>query len=332
MVTRKDVAQQARVSPAVVSRAMTNTGYVSKDKREAVLKAAEELNYRPNSVARSLQRGQSRQILFYWGRLSNAYFLELHRGMMDYAESRDYLVCISGTSPMERLSDIMMDGLILPSELYARPEYIRYFRKYRMPCVIIGYGDYIPKNVHSVTVDTNRAMGTIISYLRGKGHSRIAFANGDDPRHNSARYKGFSDAMQAVYGTELENYVLSSSGKLDVNHGALCKYGVMAADMFNQRKLDATAVVCFNDDVALGFCHRIGRLGYRVPRDLSIVSFDGLVTGEYMNPALTSMGLNPFEHGRKCAEMMINLINGDSVPCRITIDPLLIERESVRVL
>jgi DNA-binding LacI/PurR family transcriptional regulator len=256
MATRNDVAQQARVSTAVVSRVMTNTGYVSKDKRAAVLKAAKELNYRPNSVARSLQRGQTRQILFYWGRLSNAYFLELHRGMMDYAENRDYLVCISGTSPMERLDDIMMDGLILPSEVYARPKYIQYLRKYRMPCVIIGYGDYIPRNVYSVTVDTNHAMRDIINYLRGKGHSRIAFANGDDPRHNSARYKGFSDMMRAVYGEKLENYVLSSTGELDVIHDTLCRYGVMAADIFDQRKLDATAVVCFNDDVALGFCHR----------------------------------------------------------------------------
>jgi DNA-binding LacI/PurR family transcriptional regulator len=311
---------------------MTNTGYVSKDKRAAVLKAAEELNYRPNSVARSLRRGRTRQILFYWGRLSNAYFLELHRGMMDYAENRDYLVCISGTSPMERLDDIMMDGLILPGEVYARPKYVQYLRKYRMPCVIIGYGDYIPRNIYSVTVDTECAMRNIIIYLRERGHSRIAFANGDDPRSNSPRITGFSDMMQDVYGGELEYYVLSSAGKPEVIHNALCKYGVMAADMFTQRKLDATAVVCFNDDVALGFCHRITRLGYRIPGDLSIVSFDGLVTGEYTSPALTSMGLNPFEHGRKCAEMMINQINGVSTPYKVTIEPFLIERESVRIL
>jgi DNA-binding LacI/PurR family transcriptional regulator len=233
---------------------------------------------------------------------------------------------------MERLGDIMMDGLILPSEVYARPKYIQYLRKYRMPCVIIGYGDYIPKDIYSVTVDTNRAMREIIGYLRGRGHSRIAFVSGEDLRHNSARYKGFNGMMRAVYGENLEQYVLSSDGGFNAVHDALCSYGVMAADMFAQRKLDATAVVCFNDDVAVGFCHRITRLGYRIPEDLSIVSFDGLATGKYTSPALTSMGLNPFEHGRKCAEMMISLINGVPIPCKAVIEPLLIERESVRSL
>jgi DNA-binding LacI/PurR family transcriptional regulator len=332
MATRNDVAKQANVSTAVVSRVMSNTGYVSRDKRAAVLKAAEELNYRPSPVARSLQRGQTRQILFYWGTLSNAYFLELHRGMMDYAESKDYLICISGTSPMERIGDMMMDGLILPTEFYARRKYTQFLQKYRMPCVIIGYGEYIPKNVYSVTVDTRLGMRKLIEYLWERGHSRIAFANADDTRINLPRCKCFCSMMEAVYREKLEQYLLNFGGTIAPAHDGLCRYGAIAADLFVERKLDATAVVCFNDDVALGFCRRIGQLGYRIPQDLSVVSFDGLVTGEYMNPSLTSMGLNPFEHGRKCAEIIIDVINGASPPYKHAIEPFLIERDSVRTL
>ncbi|MDR2304284.1 MAG: LacI family transcriptional regulator [Treponema sp.] len=332
MATRNDVAKQANVSTAVVSRVMTNTGYVSKDKRAAVLKAAEELNYRPSPIARSLRRGQTRQILFYWGTLSNAYFLELHRGMMDYAENKDYLICISGTSPIERIGDMMVDGLILPTEFYARRKYTQFLRKYHMPYVIIGYGEYISKNIHSVTVDTCLGMRKLIEYLRERGHRRIAFANADDTRINSPRCKCFCAMMEAVYQDKLEQYLLNFGGSISPAHDGLCRYGTIAADLFVERKLNATAVVCFNDDVALGFCRRIGQLGYRIPQDLSIVSFDGLVTGEYMNPALTSMGLNPFEHGRKCAEIIISVINGASPPHKHTIEPFLIERDSVRTL
>jgi DNA-binding LacI/PurR family transcriptional regulator len=334
MATRKDVAKQANVSTAVVSRVMSNTGYVSKDKRAAVLKAAENLNYRPSPVARSLQRGQTRQIIFYRGNLSNTYFLELHRGMIEYAEKMGYLVCISGTLPIERIGDVMMDGLILPTEFYAQRQYIQYFRKYRIPYLIIGYGDYIPKNIYSVTVDTGRAMEKIIAYLREKGHSRIAFASGNDPRGISPRCKVFCTMMKAIYKGKLENYVLNSAqlGKTEIVYDVFCRHGKMAAELFAQRKLDATAVVCFNDDVALGFYRRIGQLGYRIPRDISVIGFDGLVTGEYMNPSLTSMGLDPFEHGKSCAEMMINLINGVPITHKRTIEPCLIERESVLVL
>ncbi|MDR2070507.1 MAG: LacI family DNA-binding transcriptional regulator [Treponema sp.] len=69
MANRKDVAKRANVSITVVSRVMSKRGYVSKEKREAVLRAAEELNYRPSPVARSLQNGRTRQIFFYRGNL-----------------------------------------------------------------------------------------------------------------------------------------------------------------------------------------------------------------------------------------------------------------------
>jgi DNA-binding LacI/PurR family transcriptional regulator len=334
MATRKDVAEQAHVSTAAVSRVMNNTGYVSKDKRAAVLRAAESLNYRPSPVARSLQRGQTRQIIFYRGKLSNAYFLELHRGMIEYAEKMGYLVCISGALPVERIGDMMMDGLILPSEFYAQRKYMRYFRKYRMPYLIIGYGDYIPKTIYSVTVDTGLAMEKIIGYLREKGHRRIAFVNGGDGRISSPRYGSFCAMMGALYKDRLEDYVLSSAGIPEEGsmYDIFCRHGKTAAELFVRRKLDATAVVCFNDDVALGFCHRITRLGYRIPQDISVAGFDGLATGEYMTPSLTSMSLEPFEHGKNCAKIMINLINGVPSGYKHFIEPRLIERESVRTL
>jgi DNA-binding LacI/PurR family transcriptional regulator len=106
----------------------------------------------------------------------------------------------------------------------------------------------------------------------------------------------------------------------------------MAAELFVGRKLDATAAVCFNDDMAVGFCHRISRLGRRIPEDVSVASFDGLVSGEYMSPALTSMGLNPFEHGKKCVEVILKMLGGEEPGYKHHIDFSLIERESVRIL
>jgi DNA-binding LacI/PurR family transcriptional regulator len=302
MANRKDVALKANVSITVVSRVMSNTGYVSKEKREAVLRAAEELNYRPSPVARSLQNGQTHQILFYRGYISSAYYLELHRGMMDYAEKQGYLVCISGDLHIERIDEILMDGLILPTEAYARPEYMRYLRKYHMPYVVIGYGEYIPKNVYSVTVDTGLAMREMVKHLRERGHRRIAFIDGNDVRPEGPRNAAFRSVMTEIYRARLERYVLNSlkTGQ-ETGSDAFYLIGRAAAEQFAQRKLDATAVICFNDDVAVGFYSRIVKLGYRIPEDLSITGFDGLTLGEYITPTLTSMSLKPFEHGQRCA-------------------------------
>jgi DNA-binding LacI/PurR family transcriptional regulator len=205
MANRKDVAKRANVSITVVSRVMSKRGYVSQEKREAVLRAAEELNYRPSPVARSLQNGRTRQILFYRGNPSSAYYLELHRGMMDCAEKQGYLVCISGALHIERISELLMDGLILPTEAYAKSEYLRYLRKYNMPYVVIGYGEYIPKNVYSVTVDTGLAMREMVEYLRQKGHQRIAFINRIDTNLGGPRSDAFH-SMMAKASPQNNNY------------------------------------------------------------------------------------------------------------------------------
>ncbi|MDR1469559.1 MAG: LacI family transcriptional regulator [Spirochaetaceae bacterium] len=334
MPNRKDVALKANVSITVVSRVMSGTGYVSKEKREAVLRAAEELNYRPSPVARSLQNGQTRQILFYRGNLSSAYYLELHRGMMDYAEQQGYLVCVSGGLHIERIGELLIDGLILPTEAYARPEYLKYLRKYHIPYVVIGYGEPIPKNVYSVTVDTGLAMRKLVEYVRQKGHRRIAFVNRVDTSPEGPRNNAFHSLMAEAYHDSpgrIEDYILNIpvTGH-EAGSVVFYQMGRAAAEQFAQRRLDATAVICFNDEAAVGFSGRIATLGYRIPEDLSVAGFDGIALGEYITPALTSMALHPYEQGKKCAEVILDLLQGKRCGYKHDIDVSLVERESVR--
>jgi DNA-binding LacI/PurR family transcriptional regulator len=252
--------------------------------------------------------------------------------MMDYAEKSGYLVCISGDLHIERIGGMMMDGLILPTEAYARPEYLRYLRKYRMPYVVIGYGEYIPKNVYSVTVDTGLAARELVGYLRERGHRRIAFVNGNDSRVEGPRISAFRSLMGETYQNRLDDYTLNTAALSgEVRSDDFYRIGRTAAEQFARRKLDATAVICFNDDVAVGFYRRIIQLGYRIPQDVSVTGFDGLALGEYMNPALTSMSLNPFNHGKKCAEVILNILRGEKPGYKHSIDFSLIERESVSI-
>lgn len=330
MITRKDVAKRANVSITVVSRVMNNSGYVSGAKREAVLQAAEELKYRPNPVAASLKKGRTRQILFYRGNLSNIYHLELYRGMEDLAQEEGYIVFMAGDLHIARIRGMMMDGIILAFQAFVYSEYVRYIQKYRLPYVIIGYGEPMPKDMYSVSVDTRKGMKEVLAYLRAKGHRRIAYAGEDILRTAEPRNAAFRNIMGDYYGKELNRYLLGSARASKGNKaGDYYEIGEMAAEQFAERKLDATAVACFNDDVAVSFCRRARRLGYRIPKDISITGFDGLIMGEYCEPALTSLSLNTYEHGRACTRIILDMLEGKEPPHRHRIPTRLIERESV---
>jgi DNA-binding LacI/PurR family transcriptional regulator len=249
--------------------------------------------------------------------------------MIDYAEKQGYVVCISGALHIERIGELLMDGLILPTEAYAKPEYLKYLRKYNMPYVVIGYGEYIPKNVYSVTVDTGLAMREMVEYLRQKGHQRIAFVNRVDTNPSGPRNDVFHSLMTKTYRGRVEDYVLNiPASEYDSGSVVFYQIGYTAAEQFAQRKLNATAVICFNDDVAVGFYSRIVKFGYRIPEDIAVTGFDGLALGEYLRPSLTSMSLRPYEHGKKCVEVIMDIIQGKKCAYKYGIDFSLMERES----
>ncbi|GHT77620.1 DNA-binding transcriptional regulator CytR [Spirochaetia bacterium] len=327
MITRKDVADRAKVSISVVTRVMNRSGYVSQLKQEAVLKAAKELGYHPSPVARSLKSGRTRQILFFRGGLSGLYYQELYQGIIDYAQQFGYVVFSSRTLPVEQMGNMMMDGIILPVEVCYQKEYRQLANQFKLPVVILSYGEKLPDKVYRVDVDTGKGMEEILGLLWSKGHRKIAYAgyNIEDPR--GANFLAF---MQKSIKKRLDDYVLLPPDQTILReHNAFYRIGAECADLFVQRQLDASAVACFNDDVAIGFCHRITRLGLRVPEDVSVTGFDNTIIGEYLRPALTSFSLNTYEHGGEAAHMMIDLLEGKKSPRKRSLETRLIERESI---
>jgi DNA-binding LacI/PurR family transcriptional regulator len=327
MATRKDVADRAKVSISVVTRVMNQSGYVSKPKQEAVLKAAEELRYRPSPVARSLKSGCTRQILFFRGGLSGLYYQELYQGIIDYAQQFGYVVFSSRTLPLEQMGNMMMDGIILPVEVCYQKEYKQIANHFKLPVVVLSYGEKLPGKVHRVDVDTGKGMEEILGLLWSKGHRKIAYAgyNIEDPR--GATFLSF---MQKSIKKRLEDYVLLPPDQTILReHNAFYRIGAECAGLFAERHLDATAVACFNDDIAVGFCHQIRRLGFRIPEDVSVTGFDNTIIGEYLRPALTSFSLSTYEHGGEAARMMIDLLEGRESPRKRSLESHLVERESI---
>lgn len=108
-VTRKTIAQLTGTSVSVVSRALNNSGYVEKSKKEAIIKAAKDNNYFPHPVAMSLQQQKTKQILFFCKDLYNAFNIELYYGMLREAGKHDYMVLINADISFEKIKQTMVD-------------------------------------------------------------------------------------------------------------------------------------------------------------------------------------------------------------------------------
>lgn len=105
----------------------------------------------------------------------------------------------------------------------------------------------------------------------------------------------------------------------------LFEEGMNTADLFIQSGCNATGIVCFNDEFALGFMNRMIRMGYRVPEDISIVGIDGVAKRKYTSPLLTSVALNIKEQAYKGVDTLIDIIDGKRVNSVTSISPYLLE-------
>ncbi len=328
MATRNDVAKRAGVSVAAVSRAFNNTGYLSEEKRSAIMRAAEELEYTPNPIAVSLKNQRANQLLFFVPDIYNFYYMEMYRGMLSMAAEAGFMVLVSGPCTFAQIETLMIDGVIFPGELWGNfPESGRL----KIPMVVAGYGAHLDRPIPHVNVDVAVALEKAVRYLRDAGHSRIAFASKNKIDTADTRYSRFRDLMAPSLGEDLDRCILGPSIEESLDEGTdFYLHGTMAADEYLEKRLHADAVLCFNDDTAIGLMGRLQSKGVRIPEDLSVVGIDGHSFGAHTYPALTSVSIRPREHGRECARLLIELITGQSRTVPQSIEPFLIERSSVR--
>ncbi len=351
MVTRKEIADKAQVSVSVVSRALNNSGYVAPEKKERILRIAQELGYHPSPVAMSLMEKKTRQIVFCNKDLRNTYNIEMYEGMCEAAEQQDYMIVLCGSSDFSHLKGIMADGLILPNEAIAREYLNGEGKNYFLPVVSATYGNHISfhRSIPIIECDLFEGMHKALEYLYSCGHRKIAFVSPFVLENGDARHIAWIDYMTPILGDRLSDYflginrtslgmdprVLKFPEEAENDRTAEDDYfgkGELAAEVFLERKMDATAVICFNDEMALGFCRRLRDLHIRIPEDVSVMGVDGTYARRYTDWQLTTLVTNPRRHGELCAEVLLNVINErkykyvNSIPTRIE------EGDTVRVI
>ncbi|MGH8875295.1 MAG: LacI family DNA-binding transcriptional regulator, partial [Acidimicrobiia bacterium] len=268
--TIHDVAARAGVSKSLVSLVMRASPGVSEQKRELVLRAAEDLGYRPNAVARSLVRRRSDVIGVMLSDLHNPFFTEVVDGIEQAALAADYRALFNSGNRLpagesvaiDTLLQLRVDGLILASPVLPMRQIEE--AAAAVPVVLVARASASPA-VDSVTNDERAGAGLAVDHLVELGHRRIAHIDGGRGAGARGRRGGYEAAMRR-HG--LERQVRVAAGAYTEEGGARGVAGLLRGGE------PPTALFAANDLAAVGTLHALEDRGLRVPGDVSLVGYD----------------------------------------------------------
>lgn len=332
MVTIRDVAKQAGVSIKTVSRVVNNQSEVSPNTREKVQQVIIELDYQPNTTARSLVNGRTNTIgvvIPYDTKyvFSHPFFAEVIRGIAEVLSENCYDLLLNlahNQEPYYRLySQRKVDGLILMSIPTGDPG-IKGLDESGAPCVCTcRLSDAGESYISFVDADFEGGVGLAMDHLISLGHRRIALLTGAENLVSvKLRKQGYLKALKENDIPLIEGYVLA--GDFTSESG----YDLVSQIM--RHPSPPSALVCGDDMMAFGAIKAVTELGYSVPEDISIIGFDDIRLAQFSNPQLTTIRQDKYQKGRVAAETLLTLIrNNDNGPLKqIIIDTSLIIRAS----
>lgn len=332
MATIKDISKATGFSTTTVSRALNGHLDVNENTRKKIQVAAEKLGYTPNMLARSLVMKNSKTVGFLITDLKRSgvkdnFLFETLCGAMDYLQNLEYeLVVLTTTTSKQRnktyqqlCNERNLDGIIIQG-LKTDDPYVQEAQKSSKPCVLID----IPTNAHNtgyVTTNQQESSKQATKYLYRLGHKHIAFINGHDTAHVSIeRLKGYKKALDECNLPFREEYV--GNGEFDEDKAKQCAISLILAYP------EITAIFCASDVMALGVMKAARELNISIPQQLSVIGFDNILLSEYVTPSLTTVSQNPYEMGRRAANMMVSFIEDKETDRVVELDNQLTLRDS----
>ena len=314
MPNLQDVAKKAGVSTATVSKVLSNTPYFTDETRDRVMDAVRELGYVPNLAARALSSGKTHIVAVVFPYLYDAIFkdplvMQILEGIEAECTARQHNILLStprlaidepDTHYLQLIQSKYIDGLIAIDNLKisaAQPAIER-----EIPTVVIGYGD----SPHRVCSDDDSGGRKLMAHVLELGHREIALIS--VPQGANLALGCRLDGMREVLrDAEIDLNVLPMGyGDYSTRSGA-----EMAAELLT-RYPDITALVCLNDRMALGAVQQAYQMGRVVPDDLTVVGYDNIAAASISRPALTTIDQHASELGRRAAQMLFEVLDGNT--------------------
>ncbi|GGH85125.1 LacI family DNA-binding transcriptional regulator [Saccharibacillus endophyticus] len=318
MASIHDVAKEAGVSVATVSKVINNYPDVSDKTRKKVSQTIKELKYHPNVAARGLVKGRSWTVgVFVTNSFKNPFVSELLEGIKTALQNSGYdLVLLStrfddpGYSFVEHCLSRNVDGVVGFGVARNDP-HLEELLDSDIPTMFVD-ADIRGRRAGYITTENKAGIMQAVEHLAQLGHSRIAFISGKlDNAVGSLRHEGFTEGMKKHKLPVHPDYVRVSDYSMEG--------GTIAMNDLLTLKERPTAVVCTSDMMAFGAINVIHRNGLSVPEDISVIGFDNTYYSEIFSPALTTVNQNIPSIGSHAIENLIAMIeNSDFAPSVVT--------------
>ncbi|CAG9623140.1 LacI family DNA-binding transcriptional regulator [Sutcliffiella rhizosphaerae] len=326
MANIQQVAKQAGVSVATVSRVLNGQNIVSSKTRVKVEDAIKKLNYEPSMLGRNLRNSESRLLLILIPTISNPFYLEIIQGIETFAISQNYniLLCETDSDPMKEniyfdlVRKKMADGIISMDPAVNVETLKTLAEKY----AIIQCSEYEENSgIPYVTIDNEEASYRAVKHLIQIGHKKIALMNSDEKYlYARQRIKGYKRALE-------ENGIIINNEYIIHTEHVGFENGQQAMKKILKIQDRPTAVFAVSDLLAIGALKEINTNGLHVPNDIAIVGFDKIDFSNMTNPTLTTVAQPMYKMGTVAAKMLIDKIRGEHVES-IILDHELLIRES----
>ena len=319
-VTLEDVAEATGFSRALISIVMRNAPGASEQTRELVMAKAKELGYRPDIRARALASTDSRILGVVFG-VAGSFHLKLLDGLYAAADKHGYSLVLSAvtsarneTKAVSGLLDFRLAGLIMLGPAKAKPIFAG-----QLPIAVVGWQVTEP-TVDSIQTSYDSGMNLAVGHLTGLGHKSIAHIDGGSGLIATARTKSYKKAMKAAGLTNFIQVIAGGEDSID---------GQKAADYLLQLATRPTAIIAYNDDVAVAASTHFAYAGLSVPNDISLIGWDDSEAAARSEIPLTSVRQEPEQLAKLAFERILARIeNPEREYEAIILEPTLVIRRS----
>lgn len=334
-MTLKEIAQEAGVSISTVSRVVNknNSTAASKEVQDRIWEIVRRTGYTPNTMARDLKKGVSpatgapnRSIACLFARTTDTatdlFFSSLARSIEQEAFRRNYVLKYSFSSfdihhpnTFRLITDNHVDGVVILGR--CDKPLLKLLKQYFNYVAYTGLNG-LDANYDQIICDGYQAAVAAVEYLIKLGHKRIAYIG---ETKLEIRYNGYCDT--------LAKYNLSQRKGYATNVMLSLEGGYQGAKKLIDIGCDATAYFCSNDVTAIGAMRAFQEAGFKIPKDISIISIDDIETAQYLNPMLTTVHIPVDEMGIMTAKTLIDRIEGGHrLPIKINLPFYIAIRDS----
>lgn len=330
-ITIYDVAREANVSMATVSRVVNGNPNVKPATRKKVVEVIDRLGYRPNAVARGLASKKTTTVGVIIPDISSIFYAELARGIEDIATMYKYNIILSNSDQnkekelhlLNTMLSKQVDGIVFMGGNITS-DHVEEFEKSPVPIVLAGSIEETGK-VPSVNIDYEQAAYDSVKEFIEKGHKHVAFVVGPlhEPKNSEKKLRGYKRALEDA-GIAFDEELVAEG---DYTYDS----GIEAFEKLLEAKNKPTAILVGADEMALGVVHGAEDKGYSIPEDFEVISSDNTRLSLMVRPQLTTIVQPLYDIGAVAMRLLTKLMNKETVDEQTVILPHRLEyRQSTK--